>query len=142
MENFIESKFIISKTVLFQSEIKSIELLEEFLEELNKRFFLNETVLSSIKTCLYEALTNAILHGNKDNVFKFVKLDFELIYQNCIVFKITDEGEGFNPEQLPDPTLSENLEKFGGRGVYIMRKLADFCIFNHIGNEVELYFKF
>jgi len=142
MKSFITSAAFISKTMLFPSEIKSILLLENGLNELKQNLFLNETVFSEIKTCLNEALTNAIVHGNKENLAKFVKLDIDLIHQKCLIFKITDEGEGFKPEQIEDPTDSENLEKIGGRGVYIMRKLADFCIFNNHGNELTLYFKF
>ena len=142
MKSFVASDAFISKTMLFPSEIKSVLLLEIALNELNQNLILNETLFSKIKTCLNEALTNAIVHGNKENTAKFVKLDMVLIHQKCLIFKITDEGEGFKPEQIEDPTELENLEKTGGRGVFIMRKLADFCIFNILGNELTLYFKF
>ncbi|WP_317169408.1 ATP-binding protein [Mucilaginibacter humi] len=54
---------------------------------------------------------------------------------------ITDEGEGFDYNNLPDPTAEENLENLTGRGVFIVKHLADQCVFNTKGNEVELLFK-
>jgi len=58
-----------------------------------------------------------------------------------IVWTITDEGTGFDYTHLADPTAPENLENLTGRGVFIIKHLADQCIFNAAGNEVELHFK-
>jgi serine/threonine-protein kinase RsbW len=57
------------------------------------------------------------------------------------VCSLADEGEGFDYNRLPDPTAPENLENLTGRGVFIIKHLADQCIFNLKGNEVELHFK-
>ena len=139
MNRHSQAPDFISKEILFPSEIKRLAILETFLSEV---FSADENVFSNIITCLNEALSNAIIHGNKENISKFVRLDVASINQKLILFKITDEGEGFNPTKIPNPIETDNLEKIGGRGVYIMRKLADFCIFNNLGNEVTLYFKF
>ena len=58
-----------------------------------------------------------------------------------VVWTVTDEGEGFDYVHLADPTAPENVENLTGRGVFIMKHLADQCIFNTSGNEVELHFK-
>ena len=55
--------------------------------------------------------------------------------------EIQDEGTGFDPNHVPDPTAPENIENLTGRGVFIIKHLADQCIFNTKGNEVELHFK-
>jgi serine/threonine-protein kinase RsbW len=136
-----QSANFISKKILFPSEIKSLALLGALLNDLNNVLSDDENVFSNITICLNEAITNAIVHGNKENKANFVKLEMILIHQTNWIFKITDEGDGFNPAEISKPTETENLEKIGGRGVYIMKKLADFCIFNRLGNEVTLYFK-
>lgn len=141
MKSFIQSANLISKRILFPSEIKSLAILTSFLNEIKEILSADKDVVSKITTCLNEALTNAIIHGNKENISKFITLDMVLIHQKCLIFKITDEGTGFKPEDISNPTETENLEKIGGRGVFIMRKLADFCIFNKLGNELTLYFK-
>jgi serine/threonine-protein kinase RsbW len=58
-----------------------------------------------------------------------------------VIWTVTDEGPGFDYDHLPDPTAEENLENLTGRGVFIVKHLADQCIFNTKGNEVELHFK-
>lgn len=89
---------------------------------------------------LTEAVNNAIIHGNKADAKKFVKI-------NCkektheVVIRISDEGTGFNPLEIKDPTLPENIAECGGRGVFIMRELADQLVFLDDGRTVELHFK-
>jgi serine/threonine-protein kinase RsbW len=92
-------------------------------------------------TCLNEAITNAIYHGNKQSAEKKVFVNLEIINNKRLVFTIADEGEGFDFTNIPDPTDQRNLEKLTGRGVYIMKRLADQCIYNSKGNELELHFK-
>ena len=58
-----------------------------------------------------------------------------------VIWTVTDEGTGFDYVHLADPTAPENVENLTGRGVFIMKHLADQCIFNTSGNEVELHFK-
>jgi serine/threonine-protein kinase RsbW len=57
------------------------------------------------------------------------------------MFIISDEGTGFDYYNLPDPTAPENLEKETGRGVFLMKELADQVIFSENGRVVEMYFK-
>jgi serine/threonine-protein kinase RsbW len=91
-------------------------------------------------TCLSEVANNAIVHGNKLDESKKVIVNADLEGKR-IIWTVTDEGEGFDYNHLPDPTAPENLENLTGRGVFIIKHLADQCIFNSKGNEVELHFK-
>lgn len=124
------------------STSESVAVLENFIDDLVEQMQIGEDVYANLMTCLNEAITNAIYHGNKQDPNKKVYVNLEVILNKRLVFTIADEGEGFDFTQIPDPTDLENLEKLTGRGVYIMKKLADQCIFNTKGNEVELHFKY
>ncbi|KHJ37143.1 anti-sigma F factor [Pedobacter glucosidilyticus] len=124
------------------SNENSVAVVENFVDDLVATLNIGDDVYANLMTCLNEAVTNAIFHGNKQNPNKLVYLNLEIINQKRLIFTIADQGEGFNFNNLPDPTAPENLENLSGRGVFIMKQLADQCIFNTKGNEVELHFKF
>ncbi|MBP1665636.1 MAG: putative anti-sigma regulatory factor, serine/threonine protein kinase, partial [Bacteroidetes bacterium] len=87
-----------------------------------------------------EAVNNAITHGNKANPQKLVDVEIEFD-DDEIRITVSDEGEGFRPDKIPDPTLPENIEELSGRGVFLMTKLADSIKFNEKGNSVTMSFK-
>ncbi|RKD17313.1 serine/threonine protein kinase [Pelobium manganitolerans] len=124
------------------SNSESVAVLENFIDDLVQKLGIGEDVYANLMTCLNEALTNAIYHGNKQDPNKKVYVNLDVILNKRLVFTITDEGEGFDFNNIPDPTDIENLEKLTGRGVFIMKRLADQCIFNTRGNEVELHFRY
>lgn len=128
-------------TLRLASQIESISQLENFIDELSVKYNFNDEVYANVLTCLSEAVINAIIHGNKENPEKLVYINLEVIENKRLVFTISDEGEGFDFNNIPDPTAPENLENLSGRGVFIIKKLADQCIFNSKGNELELHFK-
>ena len=119
----------------------SIVTIENFIDNLVPTLNLSDEVYANMMTCVNEAVSNAIVHGNKENPTKTVYVNIENIDNRRLIFSISDEGEGFDFNNLPDPTAPENVEKLSGRGIFIMKKLADQCIFNSSGNEVELHFK-
>jgi serine/threonine-protein kinase RsbW len=86
---------------------------------------------------LEESLFNAARHGNKLDPEKTVTVDF-LINSEKIDLTVTDQGDGFDPEELPDPRKHENLYKYGGRGVLLMRSYMDVVEFNEKGNQVHM----
>jgi len=96
-----------------------------------------ELHMSNINIALYEALINAILHGNRGNVSKKVKVRADVDYQRA-KFTVTDEGQGFSPDEIANPTDPKNLYKMSGRGIYLMRHFMDDVVFNDIGNEITL----
>lgn len=127
-------------TLQLPSKYESINQLESLIEEIADKYSVEEDVFANMMTCLNEALMNAILHGNKLDENKRVIVNAEADTKR-IIWTITDEGEGFDYTHLADPTAPENLENLTGRGVFIIKHLADQCIFNARGNEVELHFK-
>jgi serine/threonine-protein kinase RsbW len=87
-----------------------------------------------------EAVNNAIIHGNKSDPGKQVSI--EIVYdENDLKITVTDEGQGFNPSMVPDPTEPQNIEALNGRGIFLMSKLADDMQFSEKGNSVMLTFK-
>jgi serine/threonine-protein kinase RsbW len=86
---------------------------------------------------LTEALSNAMLYGNAHDPSKRVRVEVTLT-SGAIRARIIDEGLGFDPCTIPDPTCPENLMKPGGRGLFLMRQLMDEVVYNDRGNEVTL----
>jgi serine/threonine-protein kinase RsbW len=91
----------------------------------------------AIKLALEEALANAIKHGSSGNANKSVVIEFEVDEKRASI-SVQDEGGGFDPSDVPDPTLDENLEKPNGRGVMLMRTYMDKVIFSPAGNRVTM----
>ena len=86
---------------------------------------------------LSEALSNAMLYGNADDPRRKVRVEVT-VGDRAITARVRDEGEGFDPREVPDPTAPGNLKKTGGRGLFLMRKLMDEVHYNEEGNEVTL----
>jgi serine/threonine-protein kinase RsbW len=127
-------------TLQLPSTPESITVLENLIEEIASKYQIADDTFANMMTCLNEVVTNAIIHGNKQDQAKKVIVNAE-VDSKRVVWTVTDEGEGFDYNHLPDPTAEENLEKLTGRGVFIVKHLADQCIFSARGNEVELHFK-
>lgn len=128
-------------TLQLPSRIDSITIVENFIDELSTKYSFSDELYANVLTCLSEAVINAIVHGNRENLNKKVYINLEVIEEKRLIFTISDEGEGFDFNNIPDPTAPDNIEKLSGRGVFIIKKLADQCIFNSKGNELELHFK-
>lgn len=128
-------------TLQLPSTMESIARLESLVEEISERYHVSEDTFANMMTCLNEALINAIVHGNQSDANKMVFVNAEVNDQKKIIWTVADEGPGFDYNNIPDPTAPENLEKLTGRGVFIIKHLADQFIFNARGNEVELHFK-
>lgn len=86
---------------------------------------------------LTEALANAMLYGNAHDPSKRVRVEVTLT-RDAIRARVTDQGGGFDPRSIPDPTCPENLVKSGGRGLFLMRQLLDEVMYNDRGNQVTL----
>ena len=114
-------------------------MIESFIDNAKEKFHLDDDIYGNIMIAVTEAVNNAIKHGNandkKKNVFLGLVLD-----ESMIKFTIKDEGIGFNYNDLPDPTSAENLEKPGGRGIFLMKNLSDEVSFKEDGRVVELSF--
>lgn len=86
---------------------------------------------------LTEALSNAMLYGNHQDPDKRVRIEV-CLEDTAITVRVSDEGAGFDPEEISDPTTPSNLEKPGGRGIFLMKELLDEVRFNDRGNCVTL----
>jgi serine/threonine-protein kinase RsbW len=117
----------------------NIRMIESFIDNAKEKFHLNEDIYGNIMIAVTEAVNNAIRHGNKGDSSKNVSLGLSL-EDGLIKFRIEDEGHGFDFHHLPDPTAPENLEKPGGRGIFLMKHLADEVDFSEEGKVVELSF--
>jgi serine/threonine-protein kinase RsbW len=91
----------------------------------------------NFRVSLTEALSNAMLYGNARDPHKRVRVEV-IVGAKEITAKVTDEGPGFDPGEVPDPTEPDNLEKGGGRGLFLMRELMDEVRYNERGNQVTL----
>ncbi|MEM9822612.1 MAG: ATP-binding protein [Bacteroidota bacterium] len=121
------------------SDPKNVASVEPFVEKVFKRYQINPDMYGNILITLTEAVTNAIIHGNDRDQSKKVKVQLRKL-QNTLTFLISDEGPGFDFEDLPDPTAPENLMKVGGRGVFLMRQLCDQVEYHNNGSTVEIHF--
>lgn len=127
-------------TLVFSSEVKNVAHVETLVLEAVSGGSICEENFGKILIALTEAVNNAILHGNCQDPSKDVRITYETGNQ-MVFFNVQDQGHGFNPEEIPDPTDPENLEKPNGRGVFLMQRLADTCEFLNSGCEVRLGFK-
>ena len=91
----------------------------------------------NLRTALTEALSNAITYGNRHDATKLVRVRAE-VRADAVPVHVMDEGDGFDPAQVPDPTLPENLEREAGRGLFVLRHVVDQVAFNEKGNAVCL----
>ncbi len=128
------------KEIHFPSRIENLTLVEKMIDEVCEQFKVNQDHYGNILIALTEAVNNAILHGNKQDPGKNITLCFENKDQD-LLFMVQDEGNGFNFQDLPDPTDPANIEKPNGRGVFLMRNLADEVTFSSDGRRVQLRFK-
>ncbi len=121
------------------SMVENIRMIESFIDNAKDRFHLDDDIYGNIMIAVTEAVNNAIKHGNNNNKSKNVHLSLDL-KESMIKFIVKDEGDGFNFDNLPDPTAPENLEKPGGRGIFLMKHLSDEVEFKDSGRVVELSF--
>ncbi|RAW03168.1 ATP-binding protein [Pseudochryseolinea flava] len=121
------------------SIIENIRMIESFIDNAKERFHLDDDIYGNIMIAVTEAVNNAIKHGNSGNKSKNVSLSLSLD-ESLLKFTVKDEGPGFNFDNLPDPTSPENLEKIGGRGIFLMKHLSDEVLFKEGGRIVELSF--
>lgn len=93
---------------------------------------------AEIRLAMREALNNAIRHGSNLDPNKRIQLTYRCDPRDGLWVMIRDEGGGFDPAKVPDPTTPENLDRPGGRGVFLMRNLMDEVEFREGGREVHL----
>lgn len=107
-----------------QSNPKHIRKVEPFLKKVNHTAHLDEIQMHKMMVSLTEAVNNAIIHGNKSNPEKKVRVRCEAL-PGWLVVIVKDEGDGFAPGKVRNPLRKQNLMRETGRGVFLMRTLMD-----------------
>ena len=125
-----------------ESRHENIIKVEQCLEQLSNEHDVRDEMYGNVLIALSEGANNAIFHGNQEDPSKFVSIQLVEKTDAHIILSIIDEGSGFDYDSLPDPTAPENLEKPTGRGVFLMKQLADEIEFLQDGSEVRLKFNF
>jgi serine/threonine-protein kinase RsbW len=129
------------ESITINSDVEKLRVVETLVDTLSKKLGIPDEVYGKILISTVEAVNNAILHGNKGDASKMVTVNFTAD-GNTFDVTVTDQGEGFKYDTLPDPTDQANIENLHGRGVFIMRSLADAIEYNDSGNEVKMSFRY
>lgn len=127
------------KKLTLKSTYEDIEKLEPYLSDLQKEIGFNNDLYAKLMLTVSEAVTNSVVHGNKLDESKSVvvraKSDGKLLE-----FMISDEGQGFEPDDVPNPLEKENLLKTSGRGVFLMNEYAEDVSYSKDGTMLTLTF--
>jgi serine/threonine-protein kinase RsbW len=123
-----------SRTLHASGEI--VPAIEDIIASLDAAGFSHKETFG-VRLALEEALVNAIKHGHKGDPSKEVHLRYHLTAE-CLVAEVEDQGPGFNPQEVPDPFVAENLERPCGRGLLLMRNYMTWVRFNSLGNRVTM----
>lgn len=114
--------------------VKAKVVADDIMVQVHQSAYDTDTAFA-IKLSLEEALTNAIKHGNANDPSKSITI-WHCIRTDCIVLGVADEGRGFSPDEVPDPTADENLERPCGRGLFLIKRYMTLASHNPCGNEV------
>ena len=130
--------FTIIEELAIPSSFDAVPKVESLIDSVCSKVGVGES-FGNVLIAVTEAVNNAILHGNKNvsNACVYIK---SASNDNSFLFSIEDEGNGFDFLTLPDPTAPENIEKENGRGIFLMKNLADEVEFENNGRRVLIYF--
>ena len=119
---------------------ENVAVVESFIENAGEKIKIKESVYGNVLVSVTEAVNKAIVHGNKEDKEKKVKIKLKE-NKKSIRFVVEDEGGGFDHKNLPDPTSPENIDKIKGRGIFLIKNLADKAKFKDGGRVVDMLFK-
>lgn len=122
--------------LVIKSHKNELKRVEKFIRDIMSFYKFPSTYFGKVMLCISEATINSIVHGNKNISGKKVEVHVDC-FKHMISVKITDEGEGFDHETVPDPTKEENLLKESGRGIHIIKSIANKVEFNPAGNSLQ-----
>ena len=128
-----------NQKLLIPSKTENIVLVEKLVDDVCDLFDIQEDIYGHILVALTEAVNNALQHGNKSDPGKNIEVAFK-VKNEALFFTIKDQGHGFDYDHLPDPTDPANIEKPTGRGIFLMKHLADKVSFEDKGSKVILEF--
>lgn len=121
----------------FSSDPDNLTEVEKFITDVADEFNLDDEIRNNLSLSLSEAASNAMVHGNKLDPKKYVDIKIT-VGDNKIEVVIKDEGNGFDPSSVPDPTAPENLLKDSGRGIHIMKTFLENIRYNFTDSGTEV----
>ena len=125
------------KEIVVQNDLAEAKQPERLILEEIRRLGYGENSAFAIKLALEEAVTNALRHGNAADPDKRIIVRYE-VTETRIQIEVEDEGCGFDPEGVPDPTLPENIDRPHGRGIMLMRAYLDVVEYHKGGCTVRM----
>lgn len=128
------------KKLVLSSSFDQMERVQPFVKELTEWANLGDEDSNRIMLTLSEAVNNAIMHGNNEDPDKNAYINVTLGDNRTMSINVRDEGEGFDPEDVPNPLKEENLLNEGGRGIYLMKQYADEVQFGDSGRKITMIF--
>ncbi|MFH1005358.1 MAG: ATP-binding protein [Bacteroidota bacterium] len=129
-----------NQKLLIPSKSENIVLIEKLVDDICDLYNIKEEAYGNILVTITEATNNAIRHGNKLDSKKNIEISFE-VKDGKLFFTVIDQGPGFDHLHIPDPTDPKNIEKPTGRGIYLMRHLANKIVFENNGSKVIIEFE-
>ena len=118
---------------------ENLRIVEKLIDDISAKHEFESDMYGKVLVAFVEAVNNSIVHGNKSNPEKIVKVNVRSV-ESKLFITVEDEGPGFNYDNIPDPTAPENIENINGRGVFLMNHLSDEVKFHKNGSKVELIF--
>jgi serine/threonine-protein kinase RsbW len=131
----------IIEEIRFNADINNLSVAEGLIDRVCESEGIEADAYGNVFIAVTEAVNNAIIHGSKLNKELIVEVKVERD-KAVISFTITDTGDGFDFNNLEDPTDPKNIEKPNGRGIFLMKNLADSVEYFGNGNSVKLEFKY
>ena len=131
--------FAVIDSLEIRSDFQELPLVEALVDKVCNELGVNEDFYGNVLIAVTEAVNNAIEHGNQ----RSEKLSVEVAVGDAkeeFCFSVEDSGNGFDFTNLPDPTAPENILKENGRGIFLMKNLADELVFENGGRKVNIYF--
>ena len=125
------------ETVVIPSDLRSAKEAERAVLRTVRACGFREDHAFAIKLALEEALTNAIKHGNRNDPSKTITVQYTIDKHRAEI-AVTDQGSGFQPGEVPDPTTDENIQRPCGRGILLMRAYMTEVGYNEAGNQVRM----
>jgi serine/threonine-protein kinase RsbW len=125
------------KEIVVANELEATKTPEKLILDEAARCGHCENAAFAVKLAFEEAMTNAYRHGNKCNPSKRIFIRYQ-VTKDKIEIEVRDEGEGFEPHRVPDPTQPEFIDRPHGRGIMLMRAYLDEVEFSQVGNAVRL----
>lgn len=118
------------------STYEESEKVPDFVTDIQEKSHLDDDATGNLMLLLSEAVTNAIVHGNKLDESKKVDVEVQ-VNSEKIISTVKDNGEGFNPQQAKDPLQEENLLRASGRGIFLIKEISDSVEYLENGTKIQ-----